>query len=145
MSARNGLNVRKVKRQEKSWAVVHTRSDGSLVAFEDIFDMVQAIIACEVDKYEKAGREPREAWHTWGAMIQELLVLCCRFAGDWDSTADRFGLPRRDGTRAGPVNLLLPERAKDSLPWPTSKGRNADGTWGELGWFTEALYREWGP
>lgn len=25
------------------------------------------------------------------------------------------------------------------------KGRNPDGTWGELGWFTEALYREWGP
>jgi len=23
-------------------------------------------------------------------------------------------------------------------------GLNMDGTWGELGWFTEALYREWG-
>jgi hypothetical protein len=23
-------------------------------------------------------------------------------------------------------------------------GENADGTWGELGWHTEALYREWG-
>ena len=27
---------------------------------------------------------------------------------------------------------------------PRAKGQNADGTWGELGWFTEALYREWG-
>lgn len=30
------------------------------------------------------------------------------------------------------------------LPWPNSQGQNPDGTWGELGWFTEALYREWG-
>ena len=27
---------------------------------------------------------------------------------------------------------------------PRSAGQNPDGTWGELGWFTEALYREWG-
>lgn len=24
------------------------------------------------------------------------------------------------------------------------KGQNPDGTWGELGWFTETLYRQWG-
>lgn len=26
----------------------------------------------------------------------------------------------------------------------TQAGQNPDGTWGELGWHTEALYREWG-
>lgn len=143
MSARNGLSVRKVRRARKLWTEVLTRADGSLVAFEDIFDMVQFIIACEVDKYESNGRDAQEAWLRWGAMVQEVLVLSCRFGTGWDAIADRFGLPRRDGSRISPVRVFE-ERPTASLPWPTSNGRNADGTWGELGWFTEALYREWG-
>jgi hypothetical protein len=33
---------------------------------------------------------------------------------------------------------------RDGTATPRARGQNADGTWGELGWYTEALYREWG-
>jgi hypothetical protein len=38
----------------------------------------------------------------------------------------------------------VPRTTPETMEGPRSAGQNPDGTWGELGWFTEALYREWG-
>lgn len=74
--------------------------------------------------------------------IHGVLVNPTKQILDLGRLAYRRGLTAKGGDHDMYRGVLLP------LGWllrPVRKaGQNADGSWGELGWHTEALYREWG-
>lgn len=116
MTARNRLRVVKTNGSGKAWVKVSTPYEGSLVAFEDVFDMVQLLVACEVEKYENNGRTPPEAFEKWGKLLRGVLMKALEYGTDWDEVADEFDLKRRDGTKAPPPRIVWDDDLSD-LPF----------------------------
>jgi hypothetical protein len=77
-----------------------------------------------------------------------LRVASVAHRADWEL---RFGVIEvttegRYTTRFTPVpdDIVLGAMSRRWEPRDAERVGNADGTWGELGWFTESAYREWG-
>lgn len=94
MTSRNGLTVDVRKRPSgKTWAYVTTRPDGSPYSFRDQFDMIQAVVWCEVAKYGGDVTDPAD-WERWGRLPREFILRCFGFGVTYDELQAVFGLPR---------------------------------------------------
>jgi hypothetical protein len=76
----------------KLWVRVTTPASGSLVAFEDLYNMIQGIIDCEIEKYPNV-KDPAR-------MPRRFLFDCC-FSPPlpFSKLAEKYDLPRPDSSQ----------------------------------------------
>jgi hypothetical protein len=62
-------------------------------SFLDQFDMVQALVYCEVVKYGGDPDVPLH-WERWARLPQQFLNACFAHGVTYEDLRDQFGLPR---------------------------------------------------
>jgi len=136
MSARNGLRVRTQTSTDKPWVRVWTPKEGSLVAFEDMFEMLRGIMRCEVTKYcAKFGGDPssKDAWERWGQMPRQLMWDSGDFAATYERLRAKHLLPDKTARATRPAIALDGptdeeiERIAKKLGWVSHVVSQRDG------------------
>jgi hypothetical protein len=98
----------------KPWVRVWTAEEGSLVAFEDMFDMLRGIIRCEVIKYGGNPDDPK-SWARWGKMPGGFMEDALAFDATYEALAKKHLFPPKPA--ASPVSITsAPATAATFIP-----------------------------
>jgi hypothetical protein len=103
MTARNGMRVTIQNGGTKPWVRVWTPEEGSLVAFEDLFEMIRGIVRCEAVKYGGDPDNP-ESWARWAKMPREFMHEALAFDATFDALKAKYQFPPRTAA-APPVSI----------------------------------------